>query len=206
MTATARSKKHRRKITVDQFLLWAYQNERIDLVCDRGGGLYPEELAASGAVVRRSAGGVYNGVRVDFSNTVCNSAHPDAELVHDLLSSRRLFSTYERGLLFDFAKTGIVPDPMIGAVPRVAPRYDKKGRIVVICGADKKPKVCLLDVQLSARSIDAMRAFYRDWYDAMTRLTGALYDRDDMITSFNIQPMNFLREPWKMAIDVPQKT
>lgn len=195
-------KKHRKSLPVDLFLQWAYQNERIDTVVDRGGGLYPAERAADGIDVRRvAAGGGYMplGTKVDFSGVVSSDAHPDAELVHDLISSRA-FTAYKRGILLDYAKSGIEPDWMPGASPVIVPKYDRKGRIVVRYDDSRHPVYCLIEVKVSQELIQTMRGFYCDWYDAMRDLTYKLWAADSNLTSFNILPLEKNREPWKTPL------
>lgn len=201
-----KEKKHRQTVTVDEFLTWAYQVERIDTVVDRGGGLYPAERSAQGVDVRHVSGGsgyLPLGTKVDFSGVASGDAHPDAELVHDLICSRA-FGHYQRGILFDYARTGMVPDWMPDARPTIVPRYDARGRVVVRRDSNRNPVYCPIDVQVSLAGIETMRVYYRDWWDAMRDLTYRLWAADANMTSFNIVALKKMREPWKSVLTLPK--
>lgn len=196
-------KKYRHDMTVDDLLIWTYQRQRADLIVERGVGLLPHEKDADGIFYKNISGdGAYQvqrnaelGTRIDCFGFPSAEIHPDAELVHELIKTK-FFTHLDRGLLIDFGKTGLVPDWLPGAKPEIRPAYKKNGKLKMIYGDRKHPIACEIEIVMSQDHIDFKRRIYTQWWDALDKLRAQLWEKDTLVTSFNVQGPSAARTPW----------
>ncbi len=201
---TAKQKKYRHDITVEDLVIWTYQRQRADLIVERGVGLLPHEKDADGIFYKNISGdGTYQvqrnaelGTRIDCFGFPSAEIHPDAELVHELIKTK-FFTHLDRGLLIDFGKTGLVPDWLPGAKPEIRPAYKKNGKLKMIYGDRKHPIACEIEIVMSQDHIDFKRRIYTQWWDALDKLRAQLWERDTQVTSFNVQVPGAARTPWQ---------
>ena len=200
-----KQKKYRHNITVDDLVIWTYQRQRADLIVERGVGLLPHEKDADGIFYKNISGdGTYQvlrnselGTKIDCFGFPSAEIHPDAELVHEVIKAKS-FTHLERGLLLDFGKSGLIPDWLPGAKPEIRPAYRKNGKPKMIYrDRDKtKPIACEIEIVMSQDHIDFKRRIYSQWWDSLDKLRGVLWERDTLVTSFNVQGPNVARTPW----------
>ena len=205
MQQRAKSKEHRKDVTIEELVIWTYEKQKADLIEDRGIGLMPHEKDADGIFYKLISGdGTYQihrnwelGIKLEITGYPTAQIHPDAELVHDMIKSKR-FTHLERGLLIDFGKTGLMPDWMPGAKPQIRPALKKNGKPKMIF-ADrhyKKPIACELEIVMSQDHIDFKRKVYTQWLDALLKLATELWQADDLVTSFNVLKPMATKAPW----------
>jgi hypothetical protein len=205
---TAKQKKYRHDVHVEELVIWTYQRQKADLIVERGVGLYPQEKDADGIFHKRISGdGVYQihrnqelGVRVDCIGFPTADIHPDAETVHELIKTKA-FTHLERGLLIDFGKTGLMPDWMPGAKPEVRPALKKNGKLKMI-HSDRnktKPIACEIEIVMTQDHIDFKRSIYTSWLGSLEKLCGEIWKNDLLMTSFNVLPPAAEKEPWKKS-------
>lgn len=201
----AKQKEHRENIRIEELVIWTYEKQKADIIEDRGVGLLLCEKDADGIFYRMISGdGTYQihrnwelGIKLEFSGWPTAQIHPDAELIHDLIKSKK-FTHLERGLLIDFGKTGLMPDWLPGAKPQIRPALNRKGKPKMLY-ADNSRKVaiaCVLDIVLSQDHIDFKRKIYNDWWAALDKLKAELWRVDDLVTSFNVMPSMAKQSPW----------
>ena len=201
----AKQKKHRQDIRIEELVIWTYEKQKADIIEDRGVGLMPHEKDADGIFYRMISGdGAYQihrnwelGIKLEITGWPTAQIHPDAELIHDLIKSKK-FTHLERGLLIDFGKTGLMPDWMPDAKPQISAARTRKGNIKMIYSDSKRtrPIACVLDIVLSQGHIDFKRKTYNDWWQALDKLKTELWRADDLVTSFNVQPPLAKQSPW----------
>lgn len=201
----AKQKKHRQDIRIEELVIWTYEKQKADIIEDRGVGLMPHEKDADGIFYRMISGdGTYQihrnwelGIKLEITGWPTAQIHPDAELIHDLIKSKK-FTHLERGLLIDFGKTGLMPDWMPGAKPQIRPALNRKGKpkMLYAYGSRKKPIACILEIINPQEHINFKRKIYNDWWAALDKLKAELWAGDDMVTSFNVLPSLAKKSPW----------
>lgn len=215
----AKQKKHRHNVCVDELVIWTYEKQKADLIVERGIGLYPQEKDADGIFYKMiSADGVYQihrnqelGIKVDCSGFPTAEIHPDAETVHELIKTKA-FTHLERGLLVDFGKTGLMPDWLPGAKPKIRPALKKNGKPKMIHRdrAKSKPIACEIEIIMTQEHIDFRRDVYLRWWGALDKLCREIWKNDVVMTSFNVLPPLAANEPWlwdtkKLVLDSAEK-
>lgn len=201
-----KQKKHRHDIHVEDLVMWTYQRQKADLIVERGVGLYPHEKDADGIFYKNISGdGTYQvlrnselGTRIDCIGFPSAEIHPDAELVHETIKAKA-FTHLERGLLIDFGKTGLVPDWLPGAKPEIRPMLRKNGQIKMIYGGKNNHKAigCEIEIVMSQDHIDFKRRIYGQWWRALEKLCKELWEKDTLVTSYNVQAPAVAFEPWQ---------
>ena len=177
----------RREMDIEAMLIWAYRDQRVDLLFGRCVGLFNVERRAAGlpvqsisgdgcAVIERDA---LLGCRIDGGGPSALCIHPDAEAVHEEV--RALKSRIERAAVIESAKTGERPDWMPGAraymEPVLVAAGKRAGEPVRIYDKDRNWIGCRVTVGLAEEVIDARRAFYEAWRGALVKLAGRLAGR-----------------------------
>jgi hypothetical protein len=194
-------KKYRSSIALENFLIWAYQKQKVHQVIENGVGLNEAERYADGIYSQQTspchaiAENARIGARCDYFGKGTIQIHPDADFVHDLIKSKS-FNHLERGLIFDYAVTGMHPDAMIGARPRLVPDTKPNGKIRMVYNKSNKPVLCLLKTMNDPDHISFMRNTYTDWYNAMVKLYKLLVDKETLLTSYTVTHPRSPAKPW----------
>ena len=168
-------------------LIWAYRDQRADLLFGRGVGLSDLERRAAGlpvqsisgdgcAVIERDA---LIGCRIDGGGQAALRIHADAEAVHEEVLA--LESRIERAAVIESAKTGERPDWMPGARAYMAPVLVAAGKLAGeparLYDKNRNWIGCRVTVGLSREAIDTRRALYKAWHCALVKLAGRLDGR-----------------------------
>lgn len=165
-----------RAVPVEWLLWWTYQRQRADVVIDRGVGLYDGEMAADGIVARKSSpDGVYllstTGGRVDGGGKSSGDLHPDAELVHRTVLS---MDREAQAVVMAYVRTGAPPDPMLGTVPVLRPKLDRRGRVTYQRDRRGKRICAVLELYPLQETLDMHRRAYVEWWGVMDSLASLL--------------------------------
>ena len=115
----------RRPIPTDRLLAWTYRVQKADLVIDRGIGLFEQERELQGVEPhgRSMEAAVAEiarlGTRVDGGGRAATDCHPDAEVVHHIVSSLadRRQGIRLSALLIGHAKAGTMPARTMVSMP-----------------------------------------------------------------------------------------
>lgn len=200
-----KQKSFREDISIERFLMWAYQNQCAAQIVGRGVGLFDAEKDADGIQYKNIAGdGTHSihrdgtlGARIDNSRFSGGDIHPDAELVHDLIMGRN-YKAADRGLLIHYGQTGIVPDWLPGAKPRLKPKLRANGKPLMFYrdSARTKPVGCFLEIENAPEHIEYCRSVYLYWYEMLEKLCEDLWAADVAVTSFNILKPSVKKMPW----------
>lgn len=189
-------------LTIDELLFWAYQVQKADKVIDYGLGLNKLEQAAAGLEVRNVSGdGAYQvqrngalGAQIDQGGYPSAVLHPDAEHVHDVLTSKH-FSGNEKGYVFAYASTGFYTDPRADAVTSLVPDLKPNGKHKMHHDKRGRPSFCFLKVINSPEELQ----YARDSYSFLYRTLGKLGDRLrelDMLQDYIVDGVKLIKEPW----------
>lgn len=198
-----KSAKYKKDVTLEQFLFWAYQQQKVHIVADNGVGLNELERRADGIDIPNvSRCGVAQmqeygriGARCDYQGKGIALVHPDAELIHDLIKSK-VFTHLERGLIMDYAVTGMEPDPMLKARTKIVPDRKQNGRIKTIKNRNNKPVASLIKILNHPDRIEFARDTYAIWWVSMDKLFKSLQAKASVITSYNIRSFDKSPAPW----------
>jgi hypothetical protein len=172
------------KLTIDvaDLVIWTYQDQRADLILDSGIGLFYQEKVADGLdPITVSGDGCYQvatsailGTRIDSGGFVSGQVAPDAEAVH--LAVQALGRPCV-GILIEFGRSGLIPDWMPGAKPKICAKLRPNGKPVYVyldALNKRQPIACLVEEVMSQEIIDFRRFVYAKWHDALCRLAVAL--------------------------------
>ena len=178
----------RREMDIEAMLIWAYRDQRADLLFGRGVWLFDVERRAAGLPVQSISGdgsavierGALLGCRIDGGGPAAmQRIHTDAEAVHEEVLA--LGSRIERAAVVESAKTGERPDWMPGAraymEPVLVASGKRAGEPVRLYDKNRGWIGCRVTVGLSQELIDTRRAFYESWHGALVKLAGRLDGR-----------------------------
>lgn len=192
----------KKQVHVNEFILWVYQDQKADIVIDRGVGLYPaEKLAAGLEHISVSGDGCHQveqtsllGTRVDYSGRGTAALHPDAELAHDTLRGRSVTHA-QRGIILDYGKSGREPDWLAGKKAAMVPVRTKKGRLKFIVDHNRNRKACSVEPTEPNGYLEFKRFCYLQWWDALEAFRVLLVSKD-MLSDHDLMANSFCREPW----------
>lgn len=195
-------------IDVEELLVWTYRDQRADVVIGRGVGLHGLEAAADGialqAVSACGCAGVARiaelGVRVDRMGRDAGALHPDAELVHQVVSALtgKVNGLPHAQLLIRHAARGGRPDELVCAVPRAMPYLHEARGTVRVEWLDTKRRYgfCPISWQPSAAMIAAAREEYSAWWHALRLVAFCLMREARMVRWRALMPAAPAR-PWE---------
>ena len=196
-----KKKTYRKELPLENFLMWAYQVQKVHQVVENGVGLNEAERYADGihlpkvSSLHTIAENARIGARCDYFGKGTLQIHPDADFVHDLIKSKT-FDHLERGLLLDYAITGMHPDPLIGVQPQLVPARRPNGKIRMLYNKRDKPVACLLKIINAPEHILFMRETYTAWHDAMLKLHKVLVEKETMLTTYTVTRPKSKAQPW----------
>lgn len=176
------------RVNIERFLIWAYQDQRVDKLFGQGVGMFPAERLADGYAVfsvsgdgcalierRKMLGCVIDG----GAGLASGKCHPDAEAAHEAVMA--LPSRIARAVVIECAKTGQHPDWMPGAKPYMepvlVPHGRRKGQPVRIYDDNRNWIACQITIGLAQETIDTARAYYDTWWGALSDLVKLLDGR-----------------------------
>lgn len=196
-------------IDILSLLVWTYQAQKADLVIDRGIGLHELERRADGLEVYgvSACGCVAVSRAADLGASIrgsmqCAQLHPDAELVHETLMAlkkSRWLSPYQVGLVIYHARTASTPDCMPCAQPRIVPKRNGRGQLMMVYDDNRHPVACRIQVEVSVEEIEWVRDTYRIWHKAISFLEQELV-RKNALTSYQLSLGEVDAEPWLRLI------
>lgn len=186
-------------IDIEALLVWAYRDQKADVVISRGVGLHGLEAAADGvASYASSACGCAAvariaelGVRVDQAGRDAGALHPDAEVVHRAVMrlTDRVNGLPRWRLVVQNAARGERPDAMVGEVPRPIPLLQRDGRPMVNwTDKGKRYGSCPVEYAPSAAMILAAQAEYAAWHAGLRLLALALQHEGGLTRWYPLQP------------------
>lgn len=190
-----------KNISIDQFLIWVYQNQKASEVIDRGVGLYPAEMIADGLTpIAVSGDGCFQceqngllGTRVDYSGRGTAALHPDAEYTHDLVLSRSV-DKIVRGIVIEYGKSGREPEWQTADAGFV-PVLGKGGKLKYIKDENRVKRGCAVQPVFTNDHRDHKRWQYTTWWDALETFRLILIERG-MLKDHVLEPCSLKREPW----------
>jgi len=207
--------KVRRDIDLEDMVSWAFSAQQVDIVTGRK--LYPEEQVVDDAYgfhdLGRSGDGCAAlarvgelGCVVDGGRTagVYSDAHPDAEVLYDLVRSLKDFR--HRILLRTYGRRRSRPEWEFGLPMPVPLLREGPGRRHIVRsvgtytyrGTTYDIPWCPITYHPSPEWVEACRGEYRCWHEGLRRLEakirqGAYEFRDHRVTGVSAP-----REPWKL--------
>jgi hypothetical protein len=176
---TQRTQPQRQPIEVWPLLVWAYRDQRVDVVIEHGVGLFEAEQLADGVEVRRTTATAEVeriarlGMRVDGGGMRVGAAadcHPDAELVHRAVQGldTRVHGLPVSALVIQHARSAEPPEDWSAVVPRAEAIRDHKGRPFVLDG------VCQVDWQPTLLAIESRRYETLVFHQALDHVAAVL--------------------------------
>jgi hypothetical protein len=186
-------------IDIEALLVWAYREQKADVVISRGVGLHGLEAEADGvaiyAVSNCGCASVARiaelGVRVDRAGRDAGALHPDAEIVHRAVMrlTDRVQGLPRWRLVIQNAARGERPDAMVREVPRPVPILQRDGRPVVHwTDKGKRYGSCPIEYAPSAALILAAQAEYAAWHSALLLLALALQSEGGLSRWYPLRP------------------
>ncbi|PCI51927.1 MAG: hypothetical protein COB49_00555 [Alphaproteobacteria bacterium] len=205
----------KKDISMAALLQWTYGAQKAHLVVDQGRGLLPDERRADGRVVQAVSGcGVARcmdnailGVEIDYYGPDHGSLDTDAEEVHDLVRSAvdiRMFDYVQTGQIIHYGQTGVLPNWMPGAVPKLGPVLDRRGRPKMLYADmrnSKRPYLCELKLIISPQQIEIAREIYSKFVNAVDRLKKYYQANPLKLNGYQVVSLGIQHDPWKKNID-----
>lgn len=185
-------------ISIEALVLWAFQSQRVDVVTDRGVGMFAQERMADGQMpIMVSPDGVYligtTGQRVDGGGISTCALHEDAETLYRIVS--RSMPLHQRIAIQEFGKSGLVPDAMANPVQVLVPARDLRGKPIKLYDNRKHCIGVRMELYPSDSYIAMKRAAYAEWWQAMDDLIG-LIDKQGGLTAHLISGHEYEKAPW----------
>lgn len=125
----------REPVDIERLLVWAYRDQRADVVLGAGHGLFDQEAALDspgrhatsrdGVAAMARIGAL--GVRVDAGRASAAPLHIDAEVVHEAVT---MLDRWTAPLVIRYARGAGRPDDVIIVPPRPGPLRNERGRII----------------------------------------------------------------------------
>ncbi|WP_291295832.1 hypothetical protein [Elioraea sp.] len=174
----------KRPIQIASLLEWTYRRQRADVVIDRGIGLHLQEREMMGvepcarASDARVAAIAELGVRVDGGGMAATDCHPDAEVIHHVVSSLddRQQGIRLSALLIQHAKAATRPPAEV--LPRAVPQLNIRGKPLVVHEVNDKGRNyghCPITWGPSLAYIAAVEAEHARWVSGLRLVTLALH-------------------------------
>lgn len=179
------------RVDIEALVDWAYRVQCVDRVV----GLVRSRTLP---VMRSSTDVMVSfaalGVRVDssprFVAAMGATAQDDALVIHDAVMR---LPPEAFGLVVAHAKGGSRP-PWHGLdAEALVADTDRKGRVRVMMGTDRRPVACCLRHRVDPALVEFSRAQYVVWWEALSALAGEL--RGQLVDSDPLPPAA-AREPW----------
>jgi hypothetical protein len=165
----------RKRIDIEELLVWAFMRQKAHLIVPRGAGLYGQEAQAEGLHIQaRSADGCATildrtllGTQIDYSGRDPGNCPADAETCYYALS---LLSGEAASIVLRHARQAARPDWGEGLQPRMVPvwrkgpRYESglpaKGSFKLIYSKARHAIGCKVQ---AVHTADLAAAYRRDW-------------------------------------------
>lgn len=179
------------QVDIEALVDWAYRVQCVDRVV----GLVRSRTLP---VMRSSTDVMVSfaalGVRVDssprFVAAMGATAQDDALVIHDAVMR---LPAEAFGLVVAHAKGGSRPPWHGFDAEKLVADTDKRGRVRVMLGTDRRPVACCLRHRVDPALVEFSRAQYIVWWEALSALAeelrGQLVDSDPL-------PPSAAREPW----------
>lgn len=152
---------------IEALIAWAYRDQKVHWASHVGG--MPSTLSYGEDSAQRIAGMADYGCAIDISRGAGTfRAHPDAEIVHEIICEHRA------GILIKYGMTGLRPDWMPNARPKLGPVYEGNKIKRCVDERTRKPIFTYVRWVLHPDQIAFARATYARWHAALVVVRGAL--------------------------------